>query len=75
MSAVPPCDRSSENLAYISSLKPGEEVREVGHSCMEGARGVVYLDAEGHTCVRWDLGEDGFMGTSVTWGTRRISDL
>jgi hypothetical protein len=78
---VPPIDTSEENLAYINSLKVGEEVVEMGHSCMYGKRGVVYLSEDGHgTCVRWNLPTTKYdkatwMGTSVTWGTRRISDV
>jgi hypothetical protein len=78
---VPPIDTSEENLAYINSLKAGEEVVEMGKSCMYGIRGVVYIHAErGDVCVRWKLpttkyNEGGLMGTSVTWGTRRISDV
>ena len=31
----------------------------------------------GGLCVLWDkqFGQDGQMGTSVTWGTRRIEDV
>lgn len=72
---VPPVDTSPENLAYISALKPGERVQETGGSCMQGKRGVVYLNEEKQTCVRWDMGRREYMGTSVTWGTRRIADL
>lgn len=78
MSAIPPIDTSPENLAYISALKPGEQVIECGESCMKGARGVVYLStekgSEGSVCVRWQT-DEGVMGTSVTWGTRRIGDV
>ncbi len=62
-------------LAYLKSLKPGEEVIETGESAMKGVKGVVYTSVTHHdTCVRWDLPE-GKMGTSVTWGTRRLTDL
>jgi len=72
----PPIDTSADNLAYMTSLKPGEKVIEMGESCMKGIKGEVYLSKEaGHgLCVLWDLPE-GKMGTSVTWGTRRISDI
>ncbi len=74
MTPIPPIDLSDANLAYMHSLQPGEEVIECGVCCMKGAHGVVYRNAEGSICVRWDLPE-GKMGTSVTWGTRRITDL
>ncbi len=73
---VPPIDRSPENLAYISALKPGEEVVECGESGMKGYKGTVYLNNDGLTCVRWILDDEGgYMGTTVTWGTRRVSDV
>lgn len=79
---LPPLDTSPENLAYIRALQPGEEVIECGESCMKGCKGVVYLSKDGGgTCVRWDTSKRNmtpkaaWMGTSVTWGTRRIADL
>ncbi len=71
---IPPIDASDANLAYISALQPGEEVEERGQCCLKGFRGVVYLDKEGRVCVLWNLPE-GKMGTTVTLGTRRLSDL
>lgn len=71
---VPAIGLSAENFAYISSLKPGELVVECGKCCMKGMRGVVYLDKDGGLCVRWDVPE-GKMGTSITWGTRRMTDV
>jgi hypothetical protein len=61
---------------YLQSLQPGEEVIETGSSCMTGKRGVVYISENegvtfGSKCVRWD----NSMGTSVTWGTRRVRDV
>jgi hypothetical protein len=65
-----------EVMAYLKSLKPGEEVIETGSSCMTGKTGVVYEStSDGGTCVKWDLKDGTYMGTSVTWGTRRISDI
>ncbi len=62
-----------EVRTYLRALKPGEQVVETGESCMKGKRGIVYLSenesTKGSICVRW---EDG-MGTSATWGTRRIN--
>lgn len=61
-----------EVIAYLRSLKPGEEVIETGKSCMTGKRGVVYISKLTEcTCVRWECG----MGTAATWGTRRIKDI
>jgi hypothetical protein len=62
-------------LAYISALQPGELVIETGESCMKGIRGKVYESKTGGTCVMWDMPRGPKMGTSVTWGTRRISDI
>lgn len=71
---IPRIDTSEENLAYISGLKAGERVIEMGQSGMHGVKGTVYESENGAgTCVMWEL-PDGKMGTSVTWGTRRISD-
>lgn len=60
---------------YLSGLLPGESVIETGESCMKGKRGTIYISqneaTKGSLCVRW---EDG-LGTSVTWGTRRISAM
>ncbi len=59
---------------YLKGLQPGEEVIETGKSCMTGKTGVVYISdnelTRGSICVRWE----GGMGTSATWGTRRIKD-
>lgn len=70
-----------EVRAYLKNLKPGERVVETGQSCMTGKEGEIYISenegtTKGSTCVRWDAlpGETGRMGTSVTWGTRRISE-
>lgn len=75
MSTTPPIDLSEENTAYLRGLKPGEHVIECGECCMKGRRGVVYMsESGGGLCVMWDMSE-GKMGTSVTHGTRRISDV
>lgn len=60
-----------EIIAYLRSLKPGEEVIETGQSCMTGKRGIVYISQNESICVRWENG----MGTSATWGTRRIREI
>lgn len=65
-----------EEIAYLNSLKPGTRVIEAGNNCNNGMWGVVYRsEGEGQTsgslCVMW---ADG-MGTSVTHGTRRLSDV
>jgi len=60
---------------YLKSLKEGERVIETGQSGMTGRKGTVYLKKDdGSPCVMWDLlpGDEGRMGTSATWGTRRI---
>ncbi len=63
-----------EVRAYLTSLKAGEEVIETGQNCMKGKKGIVYIGdgvySKGCVCVKW---QDG-MGTSATWGTRRITD-
>ncbi len=60
---------------YVDSLKPGEAVIETNRTCMHLMRGVVYISDNpgvtfGSKCVMWK----NKMGTSVTWGTRRITD-
>lgn len=63
-------------LDYLKGLKVGEEVIEAGQSGMFGKRGTVYESKDGGgTCVKWDMGKGSWMGTTVTWGTRRISDV
>ena len=61
-------------VEYLKGLKPGEQVIETGNSCMKGKKGVVYIgqgkESKGSICVMWE----GGMGTSATWGTRRITD-
>lgn len=67
-----------DRTAYLRSLQPGERVQETEKSCcLYERQGTVYRNDGGGTCVLWDRkpGEKGQMGTSVTWGTRRVSDL
>ena len=59
-----------ETKEYLNALQPGESVVETGDNCMIGAKGTVYIGKLGEVCVMWE----NKMGTSVTWGTRRISD-
>ena len=65
---------------YLNGLQVDERVIETGKSCMTGRTGTVYVSTnkatEGSLCVMWDRlpGDDSRMGTSVTMGTRRISD-
>ena len=69
-----------EFRAFEASLQVGERVVETGESGMRGRKGTIYLStskgSEGSKCVLWDADEDdvgkGQMGTSLTWGTRRI---
>jgi len=64
--------------AYLMGLKPGERVQETGVSGIYGRQGDVYLSKSGGgVCVLWDAapGEEGRMGTSVTWGSRRLADV
>jgi hypothetical protein len=57
---------------YIAGLQVGERVIETEPSnCMHDMTGVVYTNADGIRCVRWDNG----LGTSITWGTRRITEV
>jgi len=73
--ATPPVGLTEENSLYLNSLQVGDEVIEAGPCCMIGVRGVVYRsESPPHgLCVMWDCPE-GKMGTSVTWGTRRLAD-
>ncbi len=60
---------------YLRGLQADERVVETGQSCMTGRTGTVYIK-DGLPCVRWDKlpGDTGQMGTSATWGTRRIKE-
>ena len=72
----PPIDLSEANLEYLKGLKVGDKVVEMGQSCMYGKEGVVYESKQGFgLCVKWFLENGSCMGTSVTHGTRRLSDL
>lgn len=71
-----------EFCKYVDGLQPGERVIETGQCGMRGHTGHVYVSnnpgpAFGTKCVSWDPwpGETGRMGTAVTRGTRRISDV
>lgn len=60
-----------ENRDYLNSLQPGEEVIETGRNCNTGMKGTVYRSPRhGALCVMWENN----MGTSVTHGTRRVSE-
>jgi len=75
---TPPLGTSDEVQTYLKNLKEGERVIEAGKCCMTGCLGTVYISKNGGgLCVLWDkqFGQDGQMGTSVTWGTRRIEDV
>lgn len=63
--------------AYLNTLKAGDRVIETGNNCMRGCSGTVYLNDNNLICVKWDraVGESRWMGTSVTAGTRKISDV
>ena len=65
-----------EESDYPNRLQVGEEVVETCQtSCMRGMTGRVYRSdrgpSKGYLCVMWSNG----MGTSVTHGTRRITDV
>lgn len=66
-----------ETVAYLKGLKVGERVIETGNCAFKGRKGTVYHSETSGICVMWDKlsGESGQMGTSVTYGTRRISDI
>lgn len=69
-------------VAYVDSLQVGERVVETTpRNMMTGIQGEVYISdnpgpAFGTKCVMWDA-EKGSkrMGTAVTHGTRRVSDV
>lgn len=72
------------NLTYLKGISIGQRVVECGTTCMEGHEGMPYESTtEGHgMCVLWEVPEDQLndqpattMGTSLTWGTRRIQDV
>jgi hypothetical protein len=62
---------------YLLSLKDGERVIETTLSALYGRCGTVYHNKDNSPCVQWDKksGEDGHMGTGVTEGTRRVSEV
>ena len=62
----------TEVLEYLRGLKAGERVIETTKSAMFSCTGTIYFNEAGIMCVMWDGSEK--MGTSVTWGCRRISD-
>lgn len=62
---------SSESIEdYLRQLQPDDRVIDVGDTVRRGMYGTVYLNDSGSICVMWDDG----MGTSATWGTRRLGD-
>lgn len=69
-------EKNIYGLRYLKSLKEGERVIETGMCATWGAIGVVYKSkVKGHgMCVMWNLPE-GQMGTSITHGTRRVTDV
>lgn len=63
--------------AYLGKLQPGERVVETGKSCLYQREGTVYISSSGGgLCVLWDkkADEEGQMGTSVTYGARRLNE-
>ena len=62
---------------YADTLKEGERVIEAGRSGMFSKTGTIYLCKKGNQCIMWDKEEyeSGQMGTGVTFGARRISDV
>lgn len=63
-------DEQKIRLAYMDTLQVGERVIETAHTCQKGMLGTIYKNDKGHLCVLWSDG----LGTSVTWGTRRINE-
>lgn len=65
---------------YLGNLKPGERVVETSPGMMHNIEGTVYLSEEGMSkgclCVLWETKKmfGGKMGTSTTWGTRRLTE-
>jgi hypothetical protein len=65
----------SDHMAYLNSFKEGDRVVETSRSAFFGKQGDIYYK-DTSPCVRWDPfpGETASMGTSVTGGTRHLSD-
>lgn len=61
--------------AYLQTLQVGEAVVETTASALYRVRGEVYRNKDGVLCVMWSLPGSGKMGTSVTGGARRVTDL
>jgi hypothetical protein len=70
----------NEIINHLQSLQPGERVIETSNNCMKGRKGTVYISqnqtTKGSICIQWDKlpHEKSQIGTSATWGTRRIEE-
>lgn len=67
-----------ELYKYFKTFVAGERVIETGRSGLYKRKGTTYFsDWDNSLCVMWDKleGETGQIGSSITGGTRRISDL
>lgn len=76
----PPLGIGQDVVDYLNTFQDGDRVIErEPSSCMYLRQGDVYTaEHQGRPCkcIRWDAqaGETGRMGTSVTWGARKIND-
>ena len=75
----PPLDCPLEDFrSYAKTLNDGDSVIECEPSnCMFGTNGVIYIkniNGVDQRCVMWFLENNARMGTSITWGTRKLSD-
>ncbi len=73
------CALHRNEYQYLRGLKAGDRVIKTTRSCMYGREGTVVRSRKSdHLCVRWDRDErdnpPGIMTTSITHGTRRITE-
>ena len=69
-------DHMKEINEYFDTLEVGERVVDTSKSAMYKKQGTIYMNDDNVQCVLWDIDADGCqMGTSITGGSRRLSDL
>jgi hypothetical protein len=72
-------DQPTPLQVYLRGFVKGTRVVETEKSnCMYSRKGDVYIKEDGCICVMWDnIESDGIgqMGTSITAGTRRLTEV
>lgn len=67
-------DHMKEINEYFDTLEVGERVVDTSRSAMYKKQGTIYMSGNSK-CVLWDKDKDGQMGTTITGGSRRLTDL